>query len=493
MGRPRRSSASLAVDNADAVTPQGKKRGRPSNSRPSSAASGELNGELTKKRKTDVDDTPLLLAFRHTRGSGHVLTVGQGDTGQLGLGEDVMEKTRPQVVGGIDSAVDVAAGGMHTAVLDSNGKVWTFGCNDEGSLGRPIEEEEDSFLPGEVTLPSKAVMICCGDSHTAALTQEGEVWAWGTFRDSSGPIGLTEAGQLQKSPLKVMPGVQVIKICSGSDHLVMLTRGGEIYTMGNAEQGQLGRIMEKFCHRGGRRGIETFLKPDQIHVKSKYGGFAEVWAGSYNTVAVAKSGEVLVCGLNNYNQLGVAEGLTFYMPVESRDLSGHSWGGIAIGQHHAIGQEKDGRVLALGRSEYGRLGLGEGTSDASKATEVNGVAGCTEVACGTAVSYAVTREGKLYSWGMGTNGQLGTGEEDDVWEPYLIASKQIKDRIVIAVSSGGQHTVMIAKDKVEGEVEKINVEKRPGVEVNNGLEANGKAIQAEPAVNGGAAEKMEEN
>ena len=29
-------------------------------------------------------------------------------------------------------------------------QVWTFGCNDEGSLGRPIEEEEDSFLPGEV-------------------------------------------------------------------------------------------------------------------------------------------------------------------------------------------------------------------------------------------------------------------------------------------------------------------------------------------------------
>ena len=27
-----------------------------------------------------------------------MLTVGQGDTGQLGLGEDVMEKTRPQVI-----------------------------------------------------------------------------------------------------------------------------------------------------------------------------------------------------------------------------------------------------------------------------------------------------------------------------------------------------------------------------------------------------------
>ena len=37
------------------------------------------------------------LMFCWSRGSGHVLTVGQGDTGQLGLGEDVMEKTRPQV------------------------------------------------------------------------------------------------------------------------------------------------------------------------------------------------------------------------------------------------------------------------------------------------------------------------------------------------------------------------------------------------------------
>merc|ERR1719318_822136 len=356
-------------------------------------------------------------------------------------------------------------GGMHTAVLDSNGKVWTFGCNDEGSLGRHIEEEEDSFLPGEVTLPSKAVMICCGDSHTAALTQEGEVWAWGTFRDSSGPIGLMEEGQLQKTPLKVMPGVQtkkpgrsafnkssmtqVVKICSGSDHLVMLTRAGEIYTMGNAEQGQLGRIMEKFCHRGGRRGIDTFLKPDRIHVKSKYGGFAEVWAGSYNTVAVAKSGQVLVCGLNNYNQLGISEGLTFYMPVESRDLGQHKWEQVAIGQHHVVGAATSGGVLALGRSEYGRLGLGEGAGDAKKAAEVQGVEGCLEVACGTAVSYAVTREGKLYSWGMGTNGQLATGEEDDVWAPFLVQSKQIKDRKVIAVSSGGQHTVMIAQDREE--------------------------------------------
>ena len=34
-----------------------------------------------------------LTSMAASRGWGHVLTVGQGDTGQLGLGEDIMEKT----------------------------------------------------------------------------------------------------------------------------------------------------------------------------------------------------------------------------------------------------------------------------------------------------------------------------------------------------------------------------------------------------------------
>ena len=33
--------------------------------------------------------------------------------------------------------IDVAAGGMHTAFVDSHHHVHTFGCNDEGALGRP--------------------------------------------------------------------------------------------------------------------------------------------------------------------------------------------------------------------------------------------------------------------------------------------------------------------------------------------------------------------
>lgn len=471
MGRPRKSSVQQATEKSvelpAAVQGATKKRGHEDEV--------EHNGDIKentednveeevvppaakrgRKSKLELEELPtpkkLKLEFRHSRGFGHVLAVGQGDTGQLGLGEDVMEKTRPGKVAGIEEAVDISAGGMHTAALDREGRVWTFGCNDEGSLGRPIEEEEECFVPGQVQLPEKVVALSTGDSHTAALTETGKVFAWGTFRDSSGPIGLTEPMELQKSPVQVLASLEVVSISSGSDHIVMLTRDGEMYSMGNAEQGQLGRVSEIFAHRGGRRGLSFLLNPGPVKVKKGLGGsgFSKIWAGSYNTVALTKSGEVVVMGLNNYNQMGKKDGLTFFMPVISRNLSSHKWDTLSMGQHHTLGLEEgdQGRVFGLGRSEYGRLGLGEDTEDAKTASLVSGMTEpCCQVACGSAVSFAVTSSGEVWVWGMGTNGQLGLGGEDDVWKPVKMGGKQLENRSVIAVSSGGQHTVLIAKDK----------------------------------------------
>lgn len=59
----------------------------------------------------------------------------------------------------------------------------TFGCNDEGALGRITEGIEDAeCTPGEVELPGNVIQISAGDSHTAALLDDGRVFAWGTFR-----------------------------------------------------------------------------------------------------------------------------------------------------------------------------------------------------------------------------------------------------------------------------------------------------------------------
>ena len=114
---------------------------------------------------------------------GNLLVCGQNDVGQLGLNpDDVMEKTRPAAVPDVTNIVDVKAGGMHSLALTTNGEIWSFGCNDEGALGRNTEEEGSEMKPTKIDLPGKAVRISAGDSHSACLLEDGRAFAWGSFR-----------------------------------------------------------------------------------------------------------------------------------------------------------------------------------------------------------------------------------------------------------------------------------------------------------------------
>ena len=60
--------------------------------------------------------------------------------------------------------------------------MYTFGCNDESALGRDTSEEGSETLPVKINLPYKIIQTSAGDSHTAVLTQDGHVYAWGNFR-----------------------------------------------------------------------------------------------------------------------------------------------------------------------------------------------------------------------------------------------------------------------------------------------------------------------
>ena len=51
-----------------------------------------------------------------------VLTLGTGDTGQLGLGPHTLDTTTARRVRGLSDVVQVAAGGMHTVCLNVCGK-----------------------------------------------------------------------------------------------------------------------------------------------------------------------------------------------------------------------------------------------------------------------------------------------------------------------------------------------------------------------------------
>ncbi|XP_063370605.1 regulator of chromosome condensation [Cydia amplana] len=384
---------------------------------------------------------------------GSVFTCGQGDVGQLGLGEDVIETTKFKYVSGLgDRIVDVCAGGMHTIALDSDGKVWTFGCNDEGALGRPTSGETEEGTAGAVKLPAKAVAISAGDSHSAALLENGHVYAWGAFRDSHGSMGLVVRGREGKAcrePVRIDIGEPAADVASGGDHLVILSTTGGVYTMGCGEQGQLGRLAQRSASRDSRQGFSALLAPAKVTLKW---AASHIWAGYHATVALDTAADKMFAwGLNNYGQLGITgekRKTALYAPTECDAFTqGSGWQRVACGQHHSLALDSKGQVFAVGRCEYGRLGLGDREGDAETLEPVPMLVGkkCVSIAAGTCNSFAVTDTGEVLGWGMGSEGQLGTGSATDAAAPTP-AVAAFQPRRPGKVAAGAQHTALLALD-----------------------------------------------
>ncbi|CAH0718614.1 unnamed protein product, partial [Brenthis ino] len=408
----------------------------------SSAATASTGPKNKKKRGAIQLEIPSAPKKR-----GCVLTCGQGDVGQLGLGEGVLETTKFKPVSSLgNKIVDARAGGMHTIALDSDGKVWTFGCNDEGALGRPTAGDADEGAPRAVALPRAAVAVAAGDSHSAALLDNGDVYAWGAFRDSHGSMGLVVRGREGKAcrePVRVGVGEPAVAVASGGDHLVILTTSGSVYTMGCGEQGQLGRLSQRSASRDARQGFSALLVPSKVTLKA---GASQIWAGYHATFALdAASEKMFAWGLNNYGQLGITgekRKTALFAPMECDAFAGNTWRAVAAGQHHSLALDRAGVAHALGRCEYGRLGLGEKSGDAEVLEPIPKLQNkkCVCIAAGTSNSFAVTDTGEVYAWGMGSEGQLGTGARADAAEPQRLSPAALR------ASAGGQHSVLLQED-----------------------------------------------
>jgi regulator of chromosome condensation len=148
-----------------------------------------------------------------------VFVCGEGSAGELGLGPHNATDVRlPRVNPNLAGVVSVATGGMHAAALTADNEILTWGINDLFTLGRDTPwdggvrdihgEDEASnsdsgsgsgaeLNPKESTptaIPSSSfppgtrfVQVAAGDSTTFALTEDGFVYGWGTFRVSERP------------------------------------------------------------------------------------------------------------------------------------------------------------------------------------------------------------------------------------------------------------------------------------------------------------------
>lgn len=364
---------------------------------------------------------------------------------------------------------------MHTIAVDGAGRLWSWGVNDEGALGR-LAKSNNEFrnvmgmsqpntsnaipenLPGLVELPpgSRVASATTGDSHCMALLSTGEVWGWGAFRNSSGVLGFSDENKIQKVPSKVnIPSgsSRIVEIASGSDHILALSAGGEVFSWGCSEKGRLGRLTRDVADKSPKQDATVKVKSLNPAKITSLADIRHVACGFFNSFAITTDGKVYGWGLNNYGQLSLPDEGPFYEPTFLESLTKHGIKSISGGEHHTLALSQKGKVLSFGRPTYGRLGRSDVPSqkDAfiSEPNFCEGISGRVEsIGTGMAVSGAATSEGDVYVWGYGTTGQLGKGEdEEDEILPYLLKTKRLSKVDVQMVSFGGQHAGLVARPK----------------------------------------------
>ena len=263
----------------------------------------------------------------------------------------------------------LAGGGYHSLAVDSHGRVWSWGENAHGQLGRG--DKINSPLPAEARIPEgvQFLRVAAGEDHSLALDREGRVWACG--RDTHGELG--GKGSEIQNMLQVIPGLPpATAIAAGQTHSLALTKAGAVWTWGAGRK-----------PAGG--AVAASLRPVQVEGLPPV---VALCAGAYHDLALDKDGRVWSWGSNDSGQLGRNSRNKEMQPgpVEGlpRDIVM-----IAAGETHSLALQSDGTVWAWGGNRHGQLGDGGSRSQAVP-HRVPGLAPIRQIACGAMHSVALS-------------------------------------------------------------------------------------------------------
>jgi E3 ubiquitin-protein ligase HERC3 len=82
--------------------------------------------------------------------------------------------------------------------------------------------------------------VACGESHSLALVESGDLYAWG--RGYEGQLGIRSSIETVSIPKYIdsLFRKRIVEIACGSRHSLAIDENGDLYTWGEARCGQLG-------------------------------------------------------------------------------------------------------------------------------------------------------------------------------------------------------------------------------------------------------------
>ncbi|XP_046611167.1 probable E3 ubiquitin-protein ligase HERC4 isoform X2 [Neodiprion virginianus] len=415
----------------------------------------------TKKRRLESESQVIVSTSRLVR-TKDMFCWGSTVHGELGLGgiEDENILVPRELEFKKSTQVEhIACGENYTVVITRDGQIYSCGNNDHGQLGHEKPRKRLHLIPGlDAFLFKRAA---CGASHTMAVNEWGQLFSWGSNADGQLGLNLNNFDERTPRMVKTLGASVVVQIACGLKHTLALTNNGELYAWGCNKEGQLGI--------GGESVKE--LKPKLVTSLASV-PMSYIACGGYHSIAVSKSGAVFSWGRNIYGQLGLNDTRGRGLPSQLRTLRNIKVRYVSCGEDFSIFLTMDGGVFSCGAGMYGQLGHGNNNSDIlpRQVMELMGST-VTQVSCGRRHTLAfVPSRGRVYAWGLGGAGQLGARVSRSVSTPQVVlgpwvspngaamvqpdisATPHSVDCVVRHVFTGGDHcfaTVTHRKDNIQ--------------------------------------------
>eukprot|EP01032_Pedospumella_encystans_P012060 gene12060-13978_t len=296
--------------------------------------------------------------------------------------------------------VQINASKYHSCAVTSVGEVYTWGHGRDGRLGHGNEASQPE--PQLVTFLSLRRVfihqIASGESHTIAVSSDGDVYTWGSDRfgqlghgntlsnrSAVEGTGKDEGGNhvsrgeclLVPKRIEALRRDVVLEVAAGDAHCLCHTRDGSLYAWGSNSSGQLGlKPTELNVLPGGSQGLNI---PKKVYIEALCRGRGTTTSGHAHPgrivqLAAAHNNSMLLCfghspalaeiktakevyqwghGIFRPTRVMFKEPKTRAFSVDGKVSSGFNPVGhhglvniaqVAAGQHHFAGLSADGLV-----------------------------------------------------------------------------------------------------------------------------------------------------
>ncbi len=290
------------------------------------------------------------------------------------------------------------------------------------------------------------VQMASGANWTLVLTADNQLYAWGN--NNVGQLGTATASlALSTVPVAVpmtgvLSGKTIVKIACGDAFSMVLDSDGKLYAWGVGTSGQLGDGLSTTGFAAVAVSTSTGLSGKVV---------TDMSGGSAFAIACTSDGGIYTWGNPGNGRLG--NGTTTGNVTMPAQLGGVFTGkrviAVSGGGSFGAALTSDGRVYSWGNNTAGQLGDGGGTigTPTNNPTPA-GILGTgllpgsrtiANITCTFSGMYAIARDGTLYSWGAGTLGGLGNGGTTTSTSPVLVDTTGVLSGKTIAAINGGNN------------------------------------------------------